>query len=465
MTKAQLGRRTALVAAALTGSISLFVSPLAAASASKSGETTTGADAVTSHQVTDQHMLAIEKKQEVLDKIAGEITEGLSESDRAKIPGFTEVAVDPDHNDLRLYWKGTPPQRVKRILAHLPTGVTTKVFPALYSKAELHAARNKLLHGGKPEDLHIPGNTTPIRITSIGPAVDGSSLQIGYDEDHGTGKRDHADPLAAGVRQSRTDEVKALTRQLTGVSTAAIYKPLSVDLSSRQQDSSPWYGGAALRNPSGGICSSSFAVKNGQGHYMMSTAYHCNGGNGQWSTYWGGTPVGTSDGLQQSASDDALGIDLPSGLSAGDLYDGPASETDGYYKAVSGWGHNNVGDYVCTDGANSGIHTNVQISQTDIGVTGENGVYRPITDLAYATAPDGVAAVNGDSGGPVFAGVNNYSTDEARGVITALDTTITCPTGYYTLDHTVRPPWCLHGVYYVPIYQILSDMNWTLVTG
>ncbi len=460
--------RKAVLAAALTASVSLFISPLAGASpksaSGRSEEKATGTGLNTRH--IDPHMLAIGKKQEVLHRIAGEITLGLSESDRAKISGFTEVEVDPDHNQIRLHWKGTPPQHVKRILAHLPKGVTAKVLPARYSKAELHTARSKLMRDGQLMDLRIPGSTTPVRITSVGPALDGSGLQIGYDEDRGVGRRDSVDPLTASARHTTSDAVKALTQRLTGVDTAAIYKPLSEDLASRQHDASPWFGGAALRNPSGGICSSSFSVKNAKGEYMLSTAFHCNGGNGTWSTYIGGDAIGMTDNLQVSASDDALGIYLPSHQAGPYLYDGPATETDGYAKPVTGWGHNNAGEYVFTDGANSGIHANIQIALTDISVKGANGITRPVVDLAYASqyVPDGVAAVNGDSGGPVFAGVNNYASDEARGVITALDTTVTCPAGYFTMDHDKRAPWCVHGVYYVPIAQTLHDMNWTLVT-
>ncbi|OIJ98823.1 hypothetical protein BIV25_12405 [Streptomyces sp. MUSC 14] len=410
---------------------------------------------------------AIEKRQETLDTIAGRITEGLSESDRARIPGFTDIEVDPLHDSLRLHWKGSPPQRVRHILAHLPAGVHAAVLPARYSKADLHTARAKLLHAGRPADLRLPGAAAPLRITSIGPAVDGSGLEIGYDEDRGAGRSDRLDPLASAARQDRSSELAAVTGRLTGVRTTVAYQPLSVDLSSRQEDGSPWQGGAAVRNPGGGICSSSFAVKTSTGQYEMSTAYHCDGRGGTWHTYRGGRLIGTTDTAQRLASDDALGISLPSGRSAGRLYDGPASETDGYSKPVSGWGHNNVGDYVCTDGANSGVHCGVQIAKTDIGVTGENGVYRPATDLAYATSRtrDGIAAVNGDSGGPVFAGVNNSTADEARGVITALDRTVKCPSSEYVLDSGVRTPWCLQGVYFVPIFQTLHDMKWTLVTG
>ncbi|MFD8924243.1 chymotrypsin family serine protease [Streptomyces mirabilis] len=469
MKESDRGRRRAVVAlpvAALALSLPFIASPSAGASAQPPGVAMAKTEGSRGRPITDPRLLAIEKKQETLDKIARQVTEGLSESDRAKIPGFTDIEVDPVRNSLRLHWKGNPPQRVRRILAHLPKGVTASVLPARYSKADLHAARNKLLHGGKPADLRIAGTSAPIRITSIGPAVDGSGLEIGYDEDRGVGKSNQVDPLVPTAREGRSSEVKALTDRVTGVRTAVVYKPLSVDLSSRQEDNTPWYGGSALKNPTGGICSSSFSVKTSDGQYELSTAYHCNGGDGVWHTYWGGKLVGATDSAQRLAYDDALGIHLPSGQSAGRLYDGPTNETDGYSKPVTGWGHNNAGDYVCTDGANSGAHCNVQISKTDIGVTGANGVYRPITDLAYSTSltPDHIAAVNGDSGGPVFAGVNNYAADEARGMITALDRTVTCPSSEYVLDSGVRTPWCVQGVYFVPIFQTLYDMNWTLVT-
>ena len=141
-----------------------------------------------------------------------------------------------------------------------------------------------------------------------------------------------------------------------------------------------------------------------------------------------------------------------------------------YTKPVTGWGHNNVGDHVCEDGANGGVHCNLKIAKKDIGTSGVGGFWRPITDLAHATSltPDGIAGVNGDSGAPVFAGASNYTTDEARGTLTAFDTTVTCPadeTASTVADGQVRAPWCFQGLYYVPIYQTLHDMNWTLITG
>ncbi|WP_159039746.1 hypothetical protein [Streptomyces sp. TP-A0356] len=412
----------------------------------------------------DPQAIARSNRQQLLDKIAGQITDGLSESARAKIPGFTEIVVSPDKNHIRLYWKGAPPQRVRDILAHLPAGVTADVVSARYSKAELHAARNKLLRGGKPMGLHVASTATPLRITSIAPAVDGSGLEIGYDEDRGVQKRDLVDPLSSQARKDRSSKVKAATDHLTGINTKISYQPLSKDLS-RQSDSSPWYGGSAIKSPTTAICTTGFPVTNGSS-YMLTVADHCVGDQ-PWSTWGAGTQIGQSFPVPNTSIPDDTDLLYPTSHAVGGyLFDGLPDLSSIYAKPLIGWQHNNVGDYVCTDGANSGVHCNVQIQQTDIGVTGSNGNYRPITDLATQITPwtQDIAAQDGDSGGPVFAGANNWTADEARGTITANKYQIDCPSTEQ--QHSlVKTAYCYGGTYYVPIYQILSDDKLTLVTG
>jgi hypothetical protein len=236
----------------------------------------------------DPQTIERSNRQQLLDKIAGQITDGLSESARAKIPGFTEIVVSPDKNHIRLYWKGAPPQRVRDILAHIPAGVTAEVVSAPYSKAELHAARDKLLRGGKPMGLHVVSTATPLRITSIAPAVDGSGLEIGYDEDRGVQKRDLVDPLSPQARKDRSSEVKAVTDHLTGINTKISYQPLSKDLS-RQSDTSPWYGGSAIKSSTAAICTTGFPVTQG-GLYMLTVADHCVG-DISWHTWGAGTYI------------------------------------------------------------------------------------------------------------------------------------------------------------------------------
>jgi hypothetical protein len=415
----------------------------------------------------DAHMVTLFNRQKVLDKIAGRITEGLSETARAKIPGFSEIVVNPDTNHLRLYWKGTPPQRVKSILADLPKGVTADVLPARHSKAELNAARAKLISGGKMVDLHVTPSGAALRITSIALATDGSGLVIGYDEDLGVGKRSLVDPLGASARQGRSNSVQALTTGLTGVSTQAVYQPLSKDLS-RRNDFSPWFGASAIKSSTASICSSGFAVKY-QGSYALTIAYHCVGsGSSSWSTF-DGTYIGNS-GVPTTSSGTAIGVDTDllfpsSGVTGGYLFDGLPDLTTSYAKPVTGWGHNNKGDYLCTDGANSGIHCNVKITELDTSVVGANGALRPDVDLAMQQSTSDIAAQDGDSGGPVFAGVNNWTGDEARGTITANHATTTCPSSEQTHTLFKDKKLCYNGTYFVPIYQTLSLEGLTLVTG
>lgn len=485
-TRKRRWRAAALPAAAVIASIPLIAnSPSADATTSRQPGGAKAAAGASSQHVSDPRLVALQRRQHVLDKIAGTIAEGLSEYDRAEIPGFTEVEIDPQRNHLRLHWKGTSPERVQRILAHLPSGVTADVLPARYSKAELHQARNKLLQGGKPMALRPSSSASSLRITSIAGANDGSGLEITYDEDRGVGRRDRVDPLSRSERRNRSSDIKTITDRLTGINTSVTYKPLSetpmpsggngqaasvMDARNgmRKHDAPPWYGGSALRNPSGGICSSGFVVKDRYGSLMLSTAKHCDGKDGYWRTWEGGDDVGVSDHLQSNSRVDTVGIALHNDA-RGYLYDGPANLTDGYAKPVVGSGHNFVGDYVCTDGANGGVHCNVVLDKVDIGVTGADGGYRPITDRGYATdwPSHGVAAVNGDSGGPVFVEAGNWTADEARGTITALDRTVTCPSELNedtVLDGHRRKPWCTAGVYYVPISQTLHDLQWTLVT-
>ncbi|GAA1932412.1 hypothetical protein [Streptantibioticus ferralitis] len=430
--------------------------------------------------------IQIMNRQEVLDKIAGRLTNGLSEFDRAKISGFTEVEVDPVHNRIHLHWKGAVPKTASDILHRLPEGVTADVVPAEYSKAELHAARNRLMHNGSPAVIPSRLTSVPSRITSIAPAVDGSGLEIGYDEGVAKAKQALAGPLAKPTRQAKTLEVKTATERLTGIDTRVSYQPVSpasaaahpaakptahasplTSGNTRQFDNSPWYGGAGMRTPGGGICSSGFGVtSNADGTKLLTAAAHCDGTGWQWNT-WAGDPsnyIGQSNGLAIHTID-TVGILPDSGATGGYVYDGASDDPTGYSKPVTGWGHNFVGDYLCSSGANSGAHCNIVVQQTDISETGPDGYTRPIVDLATQTDTwaTHIASADGDSGGPVFAGINDYTADEARGTISMNKYEMdSCPANIVLQDTSKA---CYGGLYFVPIYQTLTEMNWSINTG
>jgi hypothetical protein len=57
----------------------------------------------------DAKTKALFARAQVLDGIVGRLTKHLSESERAAIPGFTDVVIDPASNHIRLYWTEVSP--------------------------------------------------------------------------------------------------------------------------------------------------------------------------------------------------------------------------------------------------------------------------------------------------------------------------------------------------------------------
>ncbi|MFD9591217.1 trypsin-like serine protease [Kitasatospora sp. NPDC059973] len=420
---------------------------------------TQGQGAAVLSAAASPQVIELMKKQEILDKLVDRITGGRSESNRDQIPGFSEVEVDAAASRITLHWKGDLPEFVNAVLRDLPQGVTTQVVSAKYSKAELHAAREKLLPNGKP--LPIPAKRAS-HINRVGPAADGSGLEIGYETDDARA----ADPLALRAplpADELSPQVAAITSAVAGVEVHARYEPQVTDLT-RGADWDPWAGGAGVQTPGGGICSTGFGVYSPSLYKdLVTTAWHC--GEGSYNTWYSREYLGNAyrnDGLD---TDDVIGI-VPknNGHSSAWVYDGAWNDDSNYAKPVSGAGYNNVGDYVCQSAANSGVHCGLQVKLVDQHMQGPNGVWRKFQDKAVQTDPNDIAAANGDSGGPVFALTDGGGKDQARGTITSLDNTRDCQ-GRQTADAGYRTPWCLSTIWYVPINQILADMGWVLKTG
>ncbi|MGW3046178.1 trypsin-like serine protease [Kitasatospora sp. NPDC001159] len=398
------------------------------------------------------------KKQEALDKVVDRIVGGQEEHARDRIPGFSEVEVDPGANRITLHWKGELPDAVRGVLQDLPKGVSVQVVPAKYSKAELHAAREKLLSNGKPIPLAAKRAS---HISSIGPSLDGSGLDLGYEADD---ERVPGALLAPLSTEELTPQVEAIASAVAGVEVHARHQKTVVDLS-RGADSEPWYGGAGVLTPGGTICSTGFGVYKPADMYksLVTTAWHC--GAGSYNTWYSQQYMGYANEGDGNAADDTIGI-VPrdSQKSGGYVYTLAWNEPSDYAMQVSGSGGNNVGDYVCQSAANSGAHCNIRVAQVDRQIMGPNGVWRKFADEAVQTDPNNIAAANGDSGGPVFVTSDNGTKIQARGTITSLESEQDCA-GRQTADGGWRTPWCFHGMWYVPISQTLADMGWVLRTS
>ena len=177
---------------------------------------------------------------------------------------------------------------------------------------------------------------------------------------------------------------------------------------------------------------------------------------GTWTTW--GTPTGTiiGDTKELSTKWDALAIKVTKGYNVGRVWDGPFNTTT-QSQGVTGSATNNVGDYVCADGANSGAHCNILIDNDNTSLT--VNIYR-MYSLITGSAPSGsIAVAGGDSGGPVFSSTDYTKPGRiAKGVIVAGVFTKTCPA-------TEVGTTCYTRLFYSPIRPILAAFNVTLKTG
>ncbi|MFJ8476935.1 trypsin-like serine protease [Kitasatospora sp. NPDC094011] len=402
----------------------------------------------------DPGIIELMKKQEALDKAVDLITDGREEFERDRIPGFSEVEVDPAAGRIVLHWKGELPEPVAAVIRGLPEAVKVEVVPAKYSKAELHAARTKLLSDGMPRALPA---SRPSHINSIGPSSDGSGLDLGYEPDDAHPRNIRSAP-AQLPGDELTPQIESLASALAGVEVHAHRQAQVIDLT-RGDDGSPWRGGAGVETPGGTICSTGFGVYGANSRDLVTTAWHC--GEGNYKTWYSKKPMGNASKKDGNAADDTIGIAPHTGKSGAYVYDGPWNESTGYAKPVAGYGANNVGDFVCQSAANSGVHCGLRIQEVDRQIVGPNKVMRKLADKVVQTDPHDIAAANGDSGGPVFALTDGGKKDLARGTVTSLESETNCA-GRKLSDGGSRSPWCFKAMWYVPISQTLADMGWTL---
>lgn len=311
--------------------------------------------------------------------------------------------------------------------------MTVRTHTAAFSAAELENARDAL----------FADDTAPAaQSVSIPPEGNALDIEVAVDSSQRV-----ALPAADAFERSLPLDIPVRVQSVEKAFPAT---------GSRQNQSSPVYGGGmffpnALPD---GYCSLGFAAQKGQLHVMI-TAGHC--GPGTSLLRKGSSPavalgnIPNNSGYILRRKDTAL-LDLNSNMSAGNRYftGGITSSSSAPITAVAPV---IKGSSVCTQGANSGQHCGVIV--TNPNTSADYGYGFPIAPLVLATASSGAGAavVGGDSGGPVVAATTN-----AVGIISGGVTRIACPA-------TSLPPGydrngdlnCSRSVFYAPMPDILGS--------
>ncbi|MBW5484784.1 S1 family peptidase [Streptomyces bambusae] len=329
---------------------------------------------------------------------------------------FTGVRIAPDHRSVELFLtdvhqKDSFLARVKSLEPKADLRlVDVKAAPSTRVELRNHIKRLKEL-----------GPRLPFEIQGIGHSVDGTQIQVmasdakrarayfasdpaarpGYG---GTGTADKAGKGKAGKGKAAgtgAGDGPALRYEVLQGEPKAGSAPL---LHSRQDDSAPFYAGAALDNVGSPLsrCTSGIpAVSTWDGRQWLVTAGHC---------YAEGSAVHTNGGRyignvwRVLPQVDAAFIEAPTYRRTWDGLD-----TAGYSRYLNGVRSNVVNDEVCQLGYNSRVVCGIRVTNVEYdhgGVLTTVGVQK-----------DGLtAARGGDSGGPVVT-VNHPDSRELNGIV------------------------------------------------
>ncbi|WTW98197.1 S1 family peptidase [Streptomycetaceae bacterium NBC_01309] len=394
------------------------------------------------------------QRQHVLTNLAKQIAD-VPEDERYRIPGYAGMILDPDSGTLNVYWKGVPPKSVDSVVRTVPPGFSAKVHQAPYSAAELEDARKRVLAATNNGQAPLQADNV---ISAVSLASDGSGLELGYTSPTLTEQSVQSAETRTGFTAPDSSAVKSRTEEIAGVAVKVKVQNRTEPVYSRQDDTSPFWGGAALLTPLGTFCSTGFGARIANtGANVMITAEHC-GASGSYSTI-NNTYMG--DVVAASAARDTTVIGLPLAYQSGaGYYDGPWDTSIG--KNIVSSNYNWTGEYVCTSGAMSGVHCNNKIYNDNTVVVDDLGVTRGPAILAKRTNLSDMASAKGDSGGPVVTSPDGtYGVNmEARGIIHGgLGGQVACPGSGTPGTGTAGPTNCYESVAYIAIRRILADFN------
>ncbi|MER7460401.1 hypothetical protein [Micromonospora sp. NPDC126480] len=340
-------------------------------------------------------------------------------ADGSSDSGFGSAIAAPENRHLEIYWHGPVPAAVEAVIDRERSSVPIVVKPARHSERQLLHALNGL---AKRSEL-----------IEVGPSPDAGGLVI---------RMRKGQPVTASVRSAIAD---------AGVSTSVSDAAGDPVLFSRQDDSSPWYAGArnifSSTQPSGGGCTTGFAVNHG-GRTKLLSAAHC--GNDGAPFYDG---AGQFIGYAQSGNT-GKDVQLIDARGAGRMWDGGVNST--YSKPVQGASQSVAGNWLCTSGSRSGVRCGIQAKAV-------NQSYGGAYPLVRAERTDGTSAAGTrDSGGPVF---SLPSPDNgkviAKGIISRGDpnTTVGC------VGENFSGRICTWRFYYADVSQTLVHYGASIVTG
>lgn len=346
--------------------------------------------------------------------------------DRRDFLGFAGTAVADRPDTVILYWKGDLPAAVSELLGRIRSrGLAVDVVKVPYTLSELDRESRRI--------AALDPSETGVQITGVGPLGDYSGIKVSV----------------------VPDDLERAPEAITSTFRLEFEAMPEVELVDRWNDTSPFWGGAAIDHLEGlpGLgtyyyCTTAFATRRASGNEAMITARHC-GTNWEWRTPDNDQYVGTTSSGDASLDATVLmGADYAPHIYAGGV-------TNAVGRSVVGAANPADESYVFTSGSHSGAST-VRVKEVGQyivlnGTTVGPGFWTKDEEL------DGSVG-EGDSGGPVAAASSGSFNDVvARGMIDAID--LNTQTSCIAMNDGRK---CGYRAFHVNIQAILNQMNMTI---
>jgi hypothetical protein len=350
--------------------------------------------------------------------------------------GFYESAVDIPNRKMTLLWHGNSDLQGLAVAEGGRRELTVTIKHVPYTRASVIRATQQLTD---------PANRSALQGLNVswvaGPTLENDALTVAgtYGQDDAQGSADF---------QSRAPAFAAAAKTLTGLDLAVVHGERSHPYVARSTDWSPFNAGGLMRGSDGTWCTSGFGVRR-NGYTWVTTASHC------VASSWTAWDDGNSSYGFRSSSDGNTGTRLLTGDASALMFDGPW-DSSYYVKTVWGWATVSQGSVICSSGANSGVHCNLTVDNTN------ESFYDGYTTFSTIRvhAQSGIAGAEGDSGGPMLIpasdGVHVYAVGTLQG---------SQETQHWCGSNIHLPGNCSEYVEFSPITDFLSDMGADLVYG
>lgn len=358
-------------------------------------------------------------------------------------PGLGYIASidDPTLRSVTLLWVAgspLPPEvRLRASSANISLSLTARTFPlvALQNSAQRVLSASAAL---QQRGLVVAD------VVAVDAGFDGIILE---------GKLDGS--VTSG--DAAVGQIQSFAQQLAGAVPVRLKLGVSAGPAlGRGNDYAPFNAGGLMYSPAvGEICSSGYSVSLGSATHTT-TARHCVQSDyvaidAQYNQYATGSTAPTPDGAAR----------ILGGSGSPLIWDGTYDQQD-FQKVVRDFGDVSIGDYGCSDGANSGVHCYIQV--TDAYVYFDDGYGAVSTLKAETTTAGQIAVIQGDSGGPVLFPLSSGNDVLVEGMIQAYNGTpmtgSACGQVRFAGGNV-----CTTGILFTSMRTIVNSVGGSLVIG